>query len=218
MLVRSGRTYKKASKLGTHVMEGSGRMLVTAVGKNSQAGIIYSLLNNMHGDLPETAVQLNSLDSPNDKLEPIAEKSSEDDLKEFNETNVAPIEIPKANENKPKLRTKEMSVLQLKLTKLAIQIGYIGTVLASATVLILIIKFCVIEFAQKGETWETGRHLKQFIQFFIIGVTILVVAVPEGLPLAVTLSLAYSVKKMMKILVDFIYNYSYQSGLTDALS
>lgn len=135
---------------------------------------------------------------------------------EFNETNVAPIEIPKVKENKPKLRTKEMSVLQLKLTKLAIQIGYIGkynpftynitysgTVLASATVLILIIKFCVIEFAQKGETWVTGRHLKQLIQFFIIGVTILVVAVPEGLPLAVTLSLAYSVKKMMKVCDNF---------------
>ncbi len=35
------------------------------------------------------------------------------------------------------------------------------------------------------------------MKFVIIGVTVLVVAVPEGLPLAVTLSLAYSVKKMM---------------------
>lgn len=34
--------------------------------------------------------------------------------------------------------------------------------------------------------------------FFITAITILVVAVPEGLPLAVTISLAYSVKKMMK--------------------
>lgn len=30
--------------LGTHVMEGSGRMVVTAVGVNSQTGIIFSLL------------------------------------------------------------------------------------------------------------------------------------------------------------------------------
>lgn len=29
---------------GTHVMEGSGRMLVTAVGVNSQTGIIFTLL------------------------------------------------------------------------------------------------------------------------------------------------------------------------------
>ncbi len=31
----------------------------------------------------------------------------------------------------------------------------------------------------------------QILQFFIFGVTIVVVAVPEGLPLAVTISLAY---------------------------
>ena len=35
------------------------------------------------------------------------------------------------------------------------------------------------------------------IQFFLYGVTIIVVAVPEGLPLAVTISLAYSMKKML---------------------
>ena len=35
------------------------------------------------------------------------------------------------------------------------------------------------------------------INHLMIGITILVVAVPEGLPLAVTISLAYSVKKMM---------------------
>jgi magnesium-transporting ATPase (P-type) len=35
------------------------------------------------------------------------------------------------------------------------------------------------------------------IGFFIIGVTVVVVAIPEGLPLSVTLSLAYSVKKML---------------------
>lgn len=36
------------------------------------------------------------------------------------------------------------------------------------------------------------------LEFFIIGITVVVVAIPEGLPLSVTLSLAYSVKKMLK--------------------
>ena len=40
--------------------------------------------------------------------------------------------------------------------------------------------------------------MSDLLHYFIIGVTVLVVAVPEGLPLAVTISLAYSVKKMMK--------------------
>jgi hypothetical protein len=35
------------------------------------------------------------------------------------------------------------------------------------------------------------------VQFFLYGITIIVVAVPEGLPLAVTISLAYSMKKML---------------------
>ena len=40
-------------------------------------------------------------------------------------------------------------------------------------------------------------YFKYILKFIIIGVTVLVVAVPEGLPLAVTISLAFSVKKMM---------------------
>ena len=37
-------------------------------------------------------------------------------------------------------------------------------------------------------------YINFYVKFLIIGVTVLVVAVPEGLPLAVTISLAYSVK------------------------
>ena len=40
---------------------------------------------------------------------------------------------------------------------------------------------------------ETLHHL---VEAFIIAVSIIVVAVPEGLPLAVTIALAYSVGKM----------------------
>ncbi len=40
-------------------------------------------------------------------------------------------------------------------------------------------------------------YLQEWIEYFIIGITIIVVAVPEGLPLAVMISLAYSVKKML---------------------
>jgi hypothetical protein len=44
-------------------------------------------------------------------------------------------------------------------------------------------------------------HLNQggLVEFFLYAVTIVVVAVPEGLPLAVTIALAYSMKKMMKV-------------------
>ena len=70
-----------------------------------------------------------------------------------------------------------------------------GTFIAILTVLVLAIRWAVEEFAGPNKKqWETGVHLKNLVDFFIIGVTVLVVAVPEGLPLAVTLSLAYSVR------------------------
>lgn len=64
------------------------------------------------------------------------------------------------------------------------------------TVVILITHFCVENFVMKGLTWseQSNKFVEEFVRYFIIGVTVLVVAVPEGLPLAVTLSLAYSVK------------------------
>ena len=99
------------------------------------------------------------------------------------------------NDDEPNTR-KEKSVLQAKLTKLAIQIGYGGSAVAILTVLILIIRFVIDKFIINKESWSTATHMKYFVKFVIIGVTVLVVAVPEGLPLAVTLALAYSVKVM----------------------
>lgn len=64
------------------------------------------------------------------------------------------------------------------------------------TVVILILRFCIEKFAVENMPWS-AYYIQHFVKFFIIGVTVLVVAVPEGLPLAVTLALAYSVRKMM---------------------
>jgi magnesium-transporting ATPase (P-type) len=41
-----------------------------------------------------------------------------------------------------------------------------------------------------------ATNVNELLNFFILAVTVIVVAIPEGLPLAVTLSLAYSVKQM----------------------
>merc|ERR550539_337806 len=71
-------------------------------------------------------------------------------------------------------------------------------VVASLTIIILAIRYSVAEFADKKNTTAASIHVNSYVGFIIVGVTILVVAVPEGLPLAVTISLAYSVHKMMK--------------------
>ncbi|XP_029705865.1 plasma membrane calcium-transporting ATPase 3-like [Takifugu rubripes] len=68
------------------------------------------------------------------------------------------------------------------------------------TVVILILYFVLDTFGVQGRSWTaecTPIYIQYFVKYFIIGMTVLVVAVPEGLPFAVTISLAYSVKKMM---------------------
>ncbi|XP_054574185.1 plasma membrane calcium-transporting ATPase 3 isoform X14 [Eptesicus fuscus] len=110
-------------------------------------------------------------------------------------------EMEEREKKKASVPKKEKSVLQGKLTKLAVQIGKAGLVMSAITVIILVLYFVIETFVVKGQVWLaecTPVYVQYFVKFFIIGVTVLVVAVPEGLPLAVTISLAYSVKKMMK--------------------
>uniref|UniRef100_A0A8C8E4P4 Calcium-transporting ATPase n=1 Tax=Oryzias sinensis TaxID=183150 RepID=A0A8C8E4P4_9TELE len=173
---------------GTHVMEGSGRMVVTAVGVNSQTGIIFTLLGAGVEEEEKKEKKVKKQDGAAAmEMQPL--KSAEGG--EADEKEKKKVSAPK----------KEKSVLQGKLTKLAVQIGYAGLVMSSITVTILVLYFSIDNFVMKKRPWMaecTPIYVQYFVKFFIIGVTVLVVAVPEGLPLAVTISLAYSVKKMMK--------------------
>ena len=69
--------------------------------------------------------------------------------------------------------------------------------MAALTVLILITRFCIATFSVEGQPWRF-QYIQYFIKAFIIGITVIVVAVPEGLPLAVTIGLAYAVRKMTR--------------------
>ena len=51
---------------------------------------------------------------------------------------------------------KERSVLQAKLTRLAIQIGYAGSFVAGCTVLILVIRFCISNYAIKSKSFSVA--------------------------------------------------------------
>uniref|UniRef100_A0A3B4VFN8 Calcium-transporting ATPase n=1 Tax=Seriola dumerili TaxID=41447 RepID=A0A3B4VFN8_SERDU len=176
---------------GTHVMEGSGRMVVSAVGLNSQTGIIFTLLGAGESDEEKKVKKTKTQDGIALEIQPLkSEEAPESDEKE----EVKPVK--KVNVTK-----KEKSVLQGKLTRLAVQIGKAGLIMSAVTVIILILYFVIDTFGIQGRAWVaecTPIYIQYFVKFFIIGVTVLVVAVPEGLPLAVTISLAYSVKKMMK--------------------
>ncbi|XP_059384887.1 plasma membrane calcium-transporting ATPase 2 isoform X5 [Carassius carassius] len=173
---------------GTHVMEGSGRMLVTAVGVNSQTGIIFTLLGAGGEEEEKKEKKVKKQDGAAAmEMQPL--KSAEGG------------EADDREKKKAYVSKKEKSVLQGKLTKLAVQIGKAGLVMSAITVIILVLYFSIDNFVLLKKPWLpecTPVYIQYFVKFFIIGVTVLVVAVPEGLPLAVTISLAYSVKKMMK--------------------
>lgn len=73
-----------------------------------------------------------------------------------------------------------------------LQIGYIGIIAAIATFAALVVRI----FTDHHNKPDRRELSEGFIGAFILAVTIVVVAIPEGLPLAVTISLAYSTKKM----------------------
>ena len=84
--------------------------------------------------------------------------------------------------------------LQNKLEAIAQDIGKFGLISAVVIVGILLIRFA-IERGINGSI--ESKHLTDILNYFIIGITVVVVAIPEGLPLSVTISLAYSVKRML---------------------
>ncbi len=81
--------------------------------------------------------------------------------------------------------------LQDKLEDMTNFIGYVGMGSSLATFLAMVIQIWTKHSDPSAE--EIGHG---FIEAFILSITIIVVAIPEGLPLAVTISLAYSTKKM----------------------
>jgi Ca2+-transporting ATPase len=87
--------------------------------------------------------------------------------------------------------------LQVKLNGVATLIGKIGLFFAMITFAVLV-QGLFSRKLQEGSYWIwSGDEAMEILKSFAVAVTIVVVAVPEGLPLAVTLSLAFAMKKMM---------------------
>lgn len=92
-------------------------------------------------------------------------------------------------------KAEVLTPLQAKLETLASDIGKFGLYSAIVIVIVLLIRFTIERVTE--HYWDSSKHLHQILDFFLIGITVIVVAIPEGLPVAVTLTLAYSVKKML---------------------
>jgi len=92
----------------------------------------------------------------------------------------------------------ELTPLQAKLETIADQIGGFGVKVAVITFLVVTAKLIIEVIRDDTKDFFTVSTINLLVNYLILSITVIVVAVPEGLPLAVTISLAYSVMKMKK--------------------
>ncbi|EDQ88387.1 uncharacterized protein MONBRDRAFT_9247 [Monosiga brevicollis MX1] len=158
---------------GTSVKQGSGAMIITCVGLFSEEGIIQKLITGVGEEESERLLALDKEGDEQEKLERAEEKKSKKRVSCFVE-----------------------SILQAKLERMALQIGYGVTFMSILTLIVLILSFSIQHFGVDNHDYEASVW-SEYVEFVTVAIVVLVVGIPEGLPLAVTISLAYSVKKMM---------------------
>ncbi len=97
-------------------------------------------------------------------------------------------------------QSQEQTPLNIQLTKLANLIGKAGFTIAILTFVIFTTKDLYVYFQANEVTgWEQWLAVANIVlKYFMMAVTLIVVAVPEGLPMSVTLSLALNMRRMLK--------------------
>ena len=163
---------------GTNCIEGSGKAIVIAVGDHSQKGIIRRTVDN---------AQENNKTPLEEKLDQIAEMIGWFGLIAGIVTLVALFirfgisfsQDKREYEDDSSTESLVTSFVQINPNKLSD--GQISA------------------YVNNNLTNPNSMIAKKILDIVILCVSIIVVAIPEGLPLAVTLSLAFSIKKMMDL-------------------
>ncbi|KAJ0412388.1 hypothetical protein ATCC90586_005408 [Pythium insidiosum] len=169
---------------GTSVVDGSGRLLVLAVGDRTQEGALLRLAQGASFDhvstcAPEGAVSIEMGEpSYHNLASPTGSKAV-------------------AQEHRSAASRDMRTPMALKLERLNLTMGKIGAVVATLVFVVLSVRFSINTFlGDNASTWN-ARFISDYISFFILAVTILVVAIPEGLPLAVVIALTVAVRRML---------------------
>ena len=161
---------------GTNCIEGSGKGIVIAVGEHSQKGIIRRTVDN---------AQENSKTPLETKLERIAELIGYFGISAGIVTLVALMirfAVDFSEENKEYEKTSKVESL---VTGILFNMPYRND------------DQSIIDHTDNGLHDPKMDVAEEILNIIILCISIVVVAIPEGLPLAVTLSLAFSIKKMM---------------------
>lgn len=208
---------------GTKVMEGSGLFVVIAVGVNSEAGQIRELIRNKKKREKQKSPETNTAAASSPERENTSESQPQEGKEKSVLT--AKLDMIAITVGKIAtliavvaliVMCVKYAVLTFAKTDPSYVCAHISDALCSSQTVADFAKansitvppcpaqgsrVCCIDTNDGADIlgapcpWMSN-HLGEFLQFIITAITILVVAVPEGLPLAVTLSLAFSVRKM----------------------
>ena len=194
----SNATYKSNEiKKGTAIIEGFCTAVVKKVGDATESGEVYRSLNEgdevkvgwlLKDKSTETIIgKYNTEDDANDALEEYQSEHEEADVV---------VEQPLID--RMRVRKGSETPLSKKLNGLADWITNASYVLA----VLIIVGRIVWYFLSYDVEFSSGDFWVDFVSYVLktimIAVTLIVVAVPEGLPMSVTLSLAFSMRKLMK--------------------
>lgn len=204
---------------GTEVAEGSGWYVALRIGPDSEKGKIQEQVRNEQNkaaakkDEEGDKKKEEGGESPNKKLNIESQKEEKDDDGDDDDDDDDDGEDDDGK-----------TPLEGKLDELANDIGTFGTISAGLTLGALAIRLIVVSLVEI-DNFENGinyqysnwfnttilgeaprvresisglKTLIEIIRMIILAIAIIVVAIPEGLPLAVTLSLAFSIGKMME--------------------
>ena len=191
-------TYKANEiKKGTNIIEGYCTAEVSQVGMNTECGDVYKSLNEgaaitvgwfvKNNTTDEIVGKYSTENDANDALEEYLGKHEDDDVV---------VEQPLID--RMRVRKGSETPLSRKLNGLADWITNASYWIAAFIIVGRLVWFFVSRDinSSSGEFWI--ELVSYFLQTIMIAVTLVVVAVPEGLPMSVTLSLAFSMRKLMK--------------------
>ncbi|OWK47372.1 calcium-translocating P-type ATPase, PMCA-type [Fimbriiglobus ruber] len=170
---------------GTQVVDGLGEMVVTNVGDDTMIG---QIARRMSGE-DDTAAPATGVAAPDGNAGPTSPEG-------------ASLSSTESRVQRKLALSKESTPLQEKLTALAELISKVGYAAAGLIFLALLLR---------GALWASPREVfvpqtaadvvavaRNLLGYFVYMVIIVVVAVPEGLPMSVTVSLALAMRKMTR--------------------
>lgn len=182
-------------KKGTNVIEGYCTAKVTQVGMNTECGEVYKSLSE--GEVTKVAWYLKNK-TTGETIKYVSEEEANDALEEYmSEHEEDDVVVEQPLFDRMRVRKGSETPLSKKLNGLAEWITKASYFLAALIVIGRVVWF----FITKDANFVSSEFWVEFVSFFLqtimIAVTLIVVAVPEGLPMSVTLSLAFSMRKLM---------------------